>query len=171
MSLPFTVRIQRPEIIQIEANFTNLSISLGFSRVNWIPCVVLPLLQRPIGFAAGLTAALSLGALAVTQKKVLTFGIQQKIQAALTRAGLDWFGHYKPAQLSGGQQGRAALARVLLQDKPMLLLDEPFNALGPALKDDMLDLLQVLANERQCFVLIVKYIWTMPCGLQRSLCW
>jgi len=78
-------------------------------------------------------------ALAVTQKRVLTFSIKQKIQAALTRVGLDGFGDYKPAQLSGGQQGRVALARILLQDKPILLLDEPFNALGPALKNDMLD--------------------------------
>ena len=96
-------------------------------------------------------------ALAVTQKRVLTFSIKQKIQAALTRVGLDGFGDYKPAQLSGGQQGRVALARILLQDKPILLLDEPFNALGPALKNDMLDLLQVLANERQCLVLMVTH--------------
>ena len=96
-------------------------------------------------------------ALAVTQKKILTLSIQQKIQAALGRVGLKGFGNYKPAQLSGGQQGRVALARVLLQDKPILLLDEPFNALGPALKNEMLDLLQILATERQCLVLMVTH--------------
>ena len=61
MSLPFAVRILRPDMMQIEANFKNLSISLGFSRRNWIRWVVWPRLRRPIGFAAGLTAALSLG--------------------------------------------------------------------------------------------------------------
>ena len=46
---------------------------------------------------------------------------------------------------------------MLLLDEPILLLDEPINALGPALKNDMLDSLQVLANERQCLVLMVTH--------------
>jgi len=71
--------------------------------------------------------------------------------------GLEGFGDYKPGQLSGGQQSRVALARVLLQDKPIVLLDEPFNALGPALKNDMLDLLQILAHERKSLVLMVTH--------------
>ena len=50
-----------------------------------------------------------------------------------------------------------ALARVLLQDKPILLLDEPFTALGPALKNEMLDLLQTLSQERQVTVLMVTH--------------
>ena len=96
-------------------------------------------------------------ALAVTQRRILTLCIRQKVQAALARVGLEGFGDYKPAQLSGGQQSRVALARVLLQDKPILLLDEPFNALGPALKNDMLDLLQTLVHERQSLVLMVTH--------------
>ena len=64
---------------------------------------------------------------------------------------------HKPGELSGGQQSRVALARVLLQDKPILLLDEPFTALGPALKNEMLDLLQTLAQERQATVLMVTH--------------
>lgn len=67
---------------------------------------------------------------------------QQKTQvnAALARVGLDGMETRKPAQLSGGQQSRAALARVLVQDRPLVLLDEPFAALGPALRADMLSL-------------------------------
>ena len=61
MSLPFAVRILCPDMMQIEANFKNLSISLGFSRRNWIRWAVWPRLRRPIGFAADLMAALSLG--------------------------------------------------------------------------------------------------------------
>jgi len=45
-----------------------------------------------------------------------------------------------PGELSGGQQSRAALARVLVADRPVVLLDEPFSALGPGLRDEMLDL-------------------------------
>lgn len=62
------------------------------------------------------------------------------VAQALIRVGLAGLGPRKPAQLSGGQQGRAALARALLRARPLLLLDEPFAALGPALKAEMLDL-------------------------------
>ena len=71
--------------------------------------------------------------------------------------GFGGFEVSKPGELSGGQQSRVALARVLLQDKPILLLDEPFTALGPALKNEMLDLLQTLAQERQATVLMVTH--------------
>jgi thiamine transport system ATP-binding protein len=70
----------------------------------------------------------------------------QAVNAALARVGLEGFGLRKPAQLSGGQLGRAALARALLRARPLLLLDEPFAALGPALKAEMLDLVRVLAS-------------------------
>ena len=63
-------------------------------------------------------------------------------KAALAQVGLDGFGDRKPGALSGGQQSRVALARVLVADRPLVLLDEPFAALGPALKDEMLDLVR-----------------------------
>jgi thiamine transport system ATP-binding protein len=64
------------------------------------------------------------------------------VETALAQVGLSGFGGRKPGALSGGQQGRVALARVLLADRPLVLLDEPFSALGPALKDEMLDLVR-----------------------------
>ncbi len=79
------------------------------------------------------------------------------VQAALARVGLDEFGQRKPGNLSGGQQSRAALARVMVQRKPLMLLDEPFSALGPALKNEMLDLVAELAREIGATVLMVSH--------------
>ncbi len=64
------------------------------------------------------------------------------INAALEQVGLDGYADRKPGALSGGQQSRVALARVLVAKRPLVLLDEPFAALGPALKDEMLDLVK-----------------------------
>ena len=76
---------------------------------------------------------------------------------ALARVGLQGMGARKPGQLSGGQAGRAALARALLRARPLLLLDEPFSALGPALKDEMLELLDAVASENAATVLMVTH--------------
>ena len=80
-----------------------------------------------------------------------------RIDAVLDRLGLTGLGKRRPADLSGGQQGRAALGRVLLQDRPVLLLDEPFAALGPALKTDLLTLVRDLATEAGTLVLLVTH--------------
>lgn len=80
-----------------------------------------------------------------------------RIAEALARTGLEGLGARKPGQLSGGQQGRAALARALLRARPLLLLDEPFAALGPALKAEMLALVREVAEETGATVLMVTH--------------
>lgn len=86
-------------------------------------------------------------ALACAPKLRPTPEVRDKVEAMLERVGLKGLSDRKPAALSGGQQSRAALARALLQDRSVLLMDEPFSALGPALKDQMLDLSVTLAQE------------------------
>lgn len=80
-----------------------------------------------------------------------------RVEAVLDRLGLNGLGARKPASLSGGQLGRVALGRVLLQARPVLLLDEPFAALGPALKADLLGLVTELAAQNATTVVLVTH--------------
>ncbi len=80
-----------------------------------------------------------------------------RVEEVLGDVGLAGLGGRKPGALSGGQQGRVALARALIRDRPLLLLDEPFAALGPALKDEMLDLVARMAGRAGTTVLMVSH--------------
>jgi thiamine transport system permease protein len=65
MALPFALRAVLPALRQIEADYGRLSASLGLSGWAKMRLVVLPRLRRPLGFAGGLAAALSMGDLGV----------------------------------------------------------------------------------------------------------
>ncbi len=65
---------------------------------------------------------------------------RRRARDALQTVGLGGLAARRPAQMSGGERQRVALARVVLRDRPILLLDEPFAALGPALRTEMLRL-------------------------------
>ncbi|PRY93390.1 thiamine transport system ATP-binding protein [Hasllibacter halocynthiae] len=80
-----------------------------------------------------------------------------RVDAALEDAGLGRFGDRLPGDLSGGQMARVALARIAVQDRPILLLDEAFSGLGPALKAEMLDRTVRLAAEGGRTLLMVTH--------------
>lgn len=103
-----------------------------------------------------LTVAQNLG-LGLSPQLKLTPADRDRIAAALDRVGLAGLGTRRPGELSGGQASRAALARALLRARPMLLLDEPFAALGPGLKAEMLDLVAEVAGETGATVLMVTH--------------
>jgi thiamine transport system ATP-binding protein len=79
------------------------------------------------------------------------------IAAALARTGLAGKEGRRPAALSGGERQRVALARVLVRDRPVLLLDEPFASLGPALRREMLELVRDLHAEKGMTILMVTH--------------
>lgn len=79
------------------------------------------------------------------------------VAAALQRVGLAGKEQRLPHELSGGERQRVALARVLVRDRPVLLLDEPFASLGPALRDDMIELVRTLHAEHGMTVVFVTH--------------
>jgi putative hydroxymethylpyrimidine transport system ATP-binding protein len=72
----------------------------------------------------------------------------QRAERLLDRVGLSNHAHKKPIALSGGMRQRTALARTLMEDRPIALLDEPFSALDASTRADMQELAaEVLVNK------------------------
>ena len=65
LALPFALRSIAPAAAQIRADYGRLGASLGMTGWAWLRLVVLPRMRKPLGFATGLAAALSMGDLGV----------------------------------------------------------------------------------------------------------
>ena len=87
----------------------------------------------------------------------LSSGDRARISEALARLGLNGLERRLPGQLSGGQRQRVALARALVRERPLLLLDEPFAALGPALRREMLELVTSLQQAQGLTIVLVSH--------------
>ncbi|MHB2267691.1 thiamine ABC transporter ATP-binding protein [Aliihoeflea sp. PC F10.4] len=74
----------------------------------------------------------------------LTEADRADIAQALADVGLAGKEDRRPDALSGGERQRTALARALVRRHPLLLLDEPFASLGPALRSEMIELVRKL---------------------------
>lgn len=75
-----------------------------------------------------------------------------RMERLLDRCGLQDHRGKKPSELSGGQRQRVALARTLMEDKPIILLDEPFSALDEKTRAAMQDLAADLLTNRTVLV-------------------
>ncbi|MBT4045222.1 MAG: ATP-binding cassette domain-containing protein [Rhodospirillaceae bacterium] len=76
---------------------------------------------------------------------------------AIAKVGLAHLAKQKAARLSGGEQQRIALARSLVRNKPVLLLDEPFSALDSETRAEMLLLVREIVTERNLTCLMVSH--------------
>lgn len=104
--------------------------------------------------------------LPVTLRQVVTMGLYRSrgalrpiggagraaVSAALDRVGLAAFAGRRFGELSGGQQQRGILARALVSDPKLLLLDEPFNGLDQENRDVLLQLVSELRSEGRSIV-------------------
>lgn len=89
-------------------------------------------------------------------------GIPQKerldrAMAAIERVGLKGWENYYPSSLSGGMRQRVGIARAVVMDSPILLMDEPFSGLDPLIRREMQDELIRLQEEMHKTIFFVTH--------------
>jgi ABC-type nitrate/sulfonate/bicarbonate transport system ATPase subunit/ABC-type nitrate/sulfonate/bicarbonate transport system permease component len=77
--------------------------------------------------------------------------------ALLEELGLSGFGRYYPAQLSGGMKQRLAIARALVSEPELLLMDEPFSSLDALTREALQDNLAAIVKRHGVSALIVTH--------------
>ena len=97
----------------------------------------------------------------LTCEKNITLGIKSpdrgKVSDLLRLVGLEGFGGAYPSQLSGGMQQRTALARTLIRDVDLILMDEPLAALDAFTRKQMQRELLRIRVERSCGIILVTH--------------
>lgn len=82
---------------------------------------------------------------------------REKVAPLFAEFGLDGFERHYPAQLSGGMRQRAALLRTVVQQRDMLLLDEPFGALDALTRAGMQRWLQAMWERHRWTALLITH--------------
>ncbi|MGC2854427.1 zinc ABC transporter ATP-binding protein AztA [Novispirillum sp. DQ9] len=85
----------------------------------------------------------------------LSRALEDTVHEALAAVGLTGFEHRAVGSLSGGQMQRALFARLLLQDAPVILLDEPFTAIDSRTAADLLALVKRWHGEERTVVAVL----------------
>ncbi len=171
----FTLTLQPGELLVVigpsgAGKSTLLDLLAGFATpesgeltLDGVDLLALPPAKRPFttlfqshNLFDHLSVAQNIG-LGVNPKLKLTLAQKQEVEQAAHRLGLAALLERRPTELSGGQQQRVALARCLVRARPFLLLDEPFSALDPALRQEMLQEVQRLAHEAGIGVLLISH--------------
>jgi lipoprotein-releasing system ATP-binding protein len=82
---------------------------------------------------------------------------RDRAQHLLAALGLAERGHHRPAQLSGGEQQRVAVARALAREPRIVLADEPTGNLDSKSSDELVDLLRKFHNEKGLTSVVVTH--------------
>lgn len=93
----------------------------------------------------------------VWKKRVAKSEQEKRVQGLLEEVGLADKADLYPSQLSGGQNQRVALARAMVTQPSILLMDEPFSALDPFIREDMQKLLLELQKVHSMFVVFITH--------------
>lgn len=93
---------------------------------------------------------------------------RERALALLDRVGLADHAHKLPSMVSGGQQQRAAIARALANDPPLVVADEPTGNLDTQTSADIFDLFTDLATQGKT-VIIVTHDEELACSVRRTL--
>jgi thiamine transport system ATP-binding protein len=175
MTMSFTLAVEAGECLAIigpsgGGKTTLLNLIAGFEKplsgrisIDGRDLAGLAPAERPItmlfqehNLFAHLDAAANVG-LGIDPGLRLTASDRERVGLALAQVGLAGFEKRLPSQLSGGQRQRVALARSLVRRRPLLLLDEPVAALGPAQRRDMLALVNRLRVAEGLTTLFVSH--------------
>ncbi len=175
MQMSFTVHVDSGECFAVigpsgAGKTTLLSLIAGFERplsgrvlIGGRDVAGLTPAMRPVttlfqehNLFAHLTASENVG-LGIHPGLRLDGAGRERVDAALARVGLAGMERRLPRELSGGERQRVAIARSLVRNRPVLLLDEPFAALGPALRYEMLDLVDTLRKSTGLTVVMVSH--------------
>ncbi len=175
MPMTFELQVQAGKLVIVtgpsgSGKSTLLNLIAGFETpengtitLDGKDCTILPPSQRPVSMLfqehnlfGHLNVAANVG-FGIAPR--LTFSALERtaIAQAIKRVSLSGKEKRLPHELSGGERQRVAFARTLLQDRPVLLLDEPFASLGPNLRLEMMELLQDLQAERPRTILAVTH--------------
>lgn len=141
----------KSSLLRLIAGFNRLT--RGELHVDGRDITALETWQRPVGLVFqnyALWPHLNVWdnvAFGLVERRVQKSHMRQRVGAALEMVGLSAYGQRRPSQLSGGQQQRVALARTLVVEPQVLLLDEPLSNLDKTLRVQMRQ--ELLALQRR----------------------
>ena len=104
-------------------------------------------------------------AFGLVERKVAKAEIRARTEEALRRVGLEGLGERMPGQLSGGQQQRVVLARALVLNPAIVLLDEPLSNLDAKLRGEMREEIEKLHRETDITFVYVTHDQTEALSL------